>query len=99
MSAALCHRLTAKPVSASAVSCRSHRPRKPLLVPPLAATVALYDFSNSLHEPARSLPHVIRMIMADPPSGCPARTVVTWYRVFLARAAPSGSSSHGDLKD
>src|SRR6185436_2861615 len=71
MSAVLCHRLIANPVSASAVSCRSHRPRSPLLVPPFATTVALYVFSNSFHEPALSLPHVIRMIMTAPPSGCP----------------------------
>src|SRR6266850_8568558 len=31
---------------------------------PLVATVALYVFSKSFHEPARSFPHVIRMIMA-----------------------------------
>jgi hypothetical protein len=31
---------------------------------PLVATVALYVLSKSFHEPARSFPHVIRMIMA-----------------------------------
>src|SRR5215468_8190754 len=67
MAAASSHRLTANPVSLSAESCMSHRPRSPLTCRPLVATVALYVFSNSFHEPGRSFPHVIRMIMSVPP--------------------------------
>src|SRR5262249_15504206 len=67
MAAASSHRLTANPVSLSAESCMSQRPRSPLTWRPLAATVALYVFSNSFHEPGRSFPHVIRMIMSVPP--------------------------------
>ena len=44
-------------------------PAKPLDVTPFVATVALYVFSNSFHEPGRSFPHVIRMIMSVPPAG------------------------------
>jgi SAM-dependent methyltransferase len=53
------------------VSCRSHPARRPLLVLPLAGTVALYVFSKSFHEPGRSFPQVIRMIMTVPPSRSP----------------------------
>src|SRR5215813_14550186 len=69
MAAASSHRLTANPVSLSAESCMSHRPRSPLTCRPLVATVALYVFSKSFHEPGRSFPHVIRMIMSVPPAG------------------------------
>src|SRR2546426_4591903 len=68
MSAALSHRLTAKPVSLSCESWSSQRPRSPLTLPPLAATVSRYVFSKSFHEPARSFPHVMRMIILAPPS-------------------------------
>src|SRR5258706_12047454 len=64
MSARLSHRLTANPVSLSPVSCDSHRPRSPLMFLPLVTTFARYVRSNSSHEPARSLPHVIRITMA-----------------------------------
>src|SRR2546429_3287618 len=68
MSAALSHRLTAKPVSLSCESWSSQRPRSPLTLPPLTATVSRYVFSKSFHEPARSFPHVMRMIILAPPS-------------------------------
>src|SRR5213080_1476498 len=68
MSAALSHRLTAKPVSLSCESWSNQRPRSPLTLPPLAATVSRYVFSKSFHEPARSFPHVMRMIILAPPS-------------------------------
>src|SRR5262245_27352221 len=70
MSAALSQRLTAKPVSLSSVSWRSQRPRSPWTRPPRLATVVLYVRSKSFHDPGRSFPHVIRMIMACPPVRC-----------------------------
>src|SRR6516165_3154580 len=62
MSARLSHRLIAKPVSFSPESWTSKRPRSPLIVLP-SATFARYVRSNSLHVPARSRPHVIRITM------------------------------------
>src|SRR5229473_7260655 len=61
------HRLTAKPVSLSAESWASQRPRRPLTFLPLVMTFARYVRSNSSHAPARSLPHVIRITMVVPP--------------------------------
>jgi hypothetical protein len=48
----------------------------------LAATVARYVFSNSSHDPERSLPHVIRMIMARPPVA-----IAGHYRLSVRRYA------------
>src|SRR5262245_41032517 len=68
MSAALSHRLTANPVLLSSASCRSQRPRRPRTSCPRSATVARYVFSNSLQEPGRSFPQVIRIIITAPPA-------------------------------
>src|ERR1700682_796443 len=85
MSAALSQRLTANPVSLSSLPCRSHLPRSPLTLRPFAATVALYVLSNWLHEPGRSLPHVIRMIMSVPPRGYSLRPLAAPVASFLWR--------------